>query len=92
MTESVITKKRKPPYISEGLVKAIKKAKAQGKKTVTTRSRSSTILPQMIGLIIMVHNGKVFNPVRILEDLVGKKLGEFSPTRTFKGHAGAKKR
>jgi small subunit ribosomal protein S19 len=45
----------------------------------------------MVGLIIMVHNGKIFNPVRISEDLVGKKLGEFSPTITFKGHAGAKK-
>lgn len=82
---------RKPPYIKQKLLMKIKFAKKNGKKTVKTTSRSSTVLPQMIGLIIMVHNGKVFIPVSITAEMVGKKLGEFAPTRTFKGHAGSKK-
>lgn len=85
------TKASKPPFVNHTLVKAIKKAKKEGKKTIKTRSRSSTIIPQMIGLIIMVHNGKIYIPVSISAEIVGMKLGEFAPTRTYKGHAASKK-
>lgn len=83
--------KRKPPYISYSLVRNIKKAKKKGVKTIKTYSRASTIIPEMIGLIMMVHNGKEFIPVSISPEMIGKKLGEFSLTRVFKGHAGSKK-
>src|SRR3970040_1135534 len=60
------------------------------KKVVRTWSRRSTVLPEMIGHTIAVHNGKKFIPVYVTENMVGHKLGEFSPTRTFKGHSGVK--
>jgi len=62
-----------------------------GGKIIKTWSRRSTILPEMVGLTIGVHNGKKFFPVFITEEMVGHKLGDFSPTRTFHGHAGDKK-
>jgi small subunit ribosomal protein S19 len=79
---------QKPPFVADHLLKKIEKCKAQGqKKFLTTWSRSSTIVPIMIGFTIGVHNGKIYLPVFITNQMVGHKLGEFSPTRTYKGHA-----
>ena len=64
---------------------------ASDKKVIKTWSRRSTIIPEMIGLTLSVYNGKIFVPVYVNENMVGHKLGEFSPTRIFRGHAGAKK-
>ena len=83
---------KKGPFISEKLLKKIKNAKeTNNRKPIKTYSRASTILPDMIGMTIQVHNGKTFIPVYITENLVGHKLGEFSPTRVYRGHAGSKK-
>ena len=82
---------KKGPFISERLLGRIEAMNASGKKTVVkTWSRASTIYPQMVGHTIAVHDGKKFVPVYCTEDMVGHKLGEFSPTRTFRGHAGEK--
>ena len=84
---------KKGPFISEKLLKKIKRAKDSGdRKPIKTYSRASTILPDMIGMTFQVHNGKTFVPVYVNENLVGHKLGEFSPTRVFRGHAGSKKK
>jgi small subunit ribosomal protein S19 len=64
---------------------------AQGKKVVKTWSRRSTVIPEMVGLTFAVHNGKKFIPVFVSENMVGHKLGEFSPTRTFHAHSGDRK-
>jgi len=70
----------------------VEEAQASGKKNVIkTWSRASTITPDMVGMTIAVHNGKTFIPVYVTENMVGHKLGEFSPTRNFRGHAGNKK-
>ena len=83
---------KKPPFIHYKLVKRVDEAQATGKKNVIkTWSRASTISPDMVGLTIGVHNGKTFIPVYVTENMVGHKLGEFSPTRNFRGHAGNKK-
>jgi len=80
---------KKGPYVSEKLLKKIETMNKEGKKRVIqTYSRRSTILPEFIGLTIAVHNGKTFLPIYITEDMVGHKLGEFSFTRTFRGHGG----
>ncbi|PAF47296.1 30S ribosomal protein S19 [Helicobacter sp. 12S02634-8] len=81
---------KKGPFIDESLMKKTLKAK-EGKdnKPIKTWSRRSTILPDMIGLTYNVHNGRVFVPVYVTENHVGYKLGEFAPTRTFKGHKGS---
>ena len=82
---------KKGPYVFHKLIDKIVKAQASERKSVIkTWSRSSMIIPGMVGLTIAVHNGKTFVPVFITENMVGHKLGEFSPTRTFKGH-GSKK-
>ncbi|MDH4127686.1 MAG: 30S ribosomal protein S19 [Spirochaetota bacterium] len=82
----------KGPYVDKKLYKKIIKMNSEGnKKPVKTWSRSSTIIPDMIGLTVNVYNGKTFIPVFISESLVGHKLGEFSPTRTFRSHSGSKK-
>ena len=82
---------KKGPYIFHKLLEKIEKAQASERKSVIkTWSRSSMIIPNMVGLTIAVHNGKTFVPVFVTENMVGHKLGEFSPTRTFKGH-GSKK-
>jgi small subunit ribosomal protein S19 len=74
------------------LLTKLEKAKSSNKKTVVkTWSRSSMIIPDMVGQTIAVHNGKTFIPVFITENMVGHKLGEFSPTRTYRGHAGNRK-
>ncbi|OGO00188.1 MAG: 30S ribosomal protein S19 [Chloroflexi bacterium RBG_13_51_52] len=78
---------KKGPAIDEKLVKKVDAAIRSGKKTVIkTWSRSSTILPQMVGLTIGVHDGRRHVPIYINENMVGHKLGEFAPTRTFRGH------
>lgn len=83
---------KKGPFIDEKLLKKVKKVKESGdRKPLKTYSRASTIIPDMIGMTIQVHNGKQFIPVYVTENLVGHKLGEFSPTRTFRSHAGSKK-
>ncbi|MBO7214547.1 MAG: 30S ribosomal protein S19 [Clostridia bacterium] len=84
-------KKRPYAFVQERLLKRVKDLNAENKKTVLkTWSRSSTIYPDMVGHTIAVHDGRKHVPVYVTEDMVGFKLGEFAPTRTFKGHAGAK--
>jgi small subunit ribosomal protein S19 len=81
---------KKGPFIDDHLLKKVQKAKESGdKKPIKTWSRRSTILPDMIGLTFSVHNGRNFVPVYVTENHVGYKLGEFAPTRTFKGHKGS---
>lgn len=83
---------KKGPYVDEHLLRNIERAQETGsRKIIKTWSRRSTILPEFVGLTFAVHNGKKFLPVFITEDMVGHKLGEFSPTRTFYSHAGDKK-
>ena len=83
---------KKGPFIDEHLQRKITKAQDQGdRQVIKTWSRRSTITPEMVGMTIAVHNGKKFIPVFITENMVGYKLGEFSPTRTFYGHAADKK-
>lgn len=81
---------KKGPFIDDHLKKKVIKAKEENsKKAIKTWSRRSVIFPNFIGLTINVHNGRQFIPVFITEHHVGYKLGEFSPTRTFKGHKGS---
>ena len=82
---------KKMPYVSPKLLKKIEKMNENGEKEVIkTWSRASTIYPQMIGHTIAVHDGRKHVPVYLTEEMIGHKLGEFAPTRTFKGHAGDK--
>ncbi|MDE7454926.1 MAG: 30S ribosomal protein S19 [Clostridia bacterium] len=82
---------KKGPYVQPKLLARIKAMNEKGeKKVLKTWSRSSTIFPDFVGHTIAVHDGKKHVPVYITEDMVGLKLGEFAPTRTFKGHAGSK--
>jgi len=84
---------KKGPYVYHKLLKKIDRARQDNKKTVIkTYSRASMVIPDMVGLTIAVHNGKTFVPVFITENMVGHKLGEFSPTRIFRGHAGNRKK
>jgi small subunit ribosomal protein S19 len=78
----------KGPFIDGNLLDKVKALETQGekRKVIKTWSRRSTIIPEMVGLTIAVHNGRKFIPVFVTENMVGHKLGEFSPTRTFKGH------
>ena len=83
---------KKGPYVYHKLLNKIEKAQASQKKSVIkTWSRSSMVIPDMVGLTIAVHNGRTFIPVYVTENMVGHKLGEFSPTRTYKGHSGNRK-
>ncbi len=83
---------KKGPFIDDHLLKKILEAtKTKSRKVIKTWSRRSTILPEMVGLTFAVHNGKKFLPVFVTENMVGHKLGEFAPTRTFHGHAGDRK-
>jgi small subunit ribosomal protein S19 len=80
---------KKGPYIDENLMKKISQLDTQGKKVVVkTWARRTTIPPEFVGHTIAVHNGHKFIPVYISENMVGHKLGEFAPTRTFRGHSG----
>ena len=80
---------KKGPFVDESLLRKVREE--QGGKIIKTWSRRSTILPEMVGITIGVHNGKKFFPIFISEEMVGHKLGDFSPTRTFHSHAGDKK-
>lgn len=83
---------KKPPFIHYKLAKRVEDTQAAGKKTVIkTWSRASMISPDFVGLTIAVHNGNKFIPVYVTENMVGHKLGEFAPTRNFRGHGGNKK-
>ena len=83
---------KKGPYVFERLLKKVEKLNETGKKEVIkTWSRRSTIFPEFVGLTIGVHNGREHVPVYVTEDMVGHKLGEFSPTRTYRGHEKDKK-
>lgn len=79
----------KGPFIEERLVKRVEQAQKSGeKRVIKTWSRASVITPDMVGLTIAIHNGKQFLPVFINENMVGHKLGEFAPSRTFRVHGG----
>ena len=83
---------KKGPFVDSKLYKKILEAQEKmDKKPIKTWSRRSTIIPEMIGLTIQVYNGKIFVPVYVGENMVGHKLGEFSPTRIFRAHSGTKK-
>jgi small subunit ribosomal protein S19 len=83
---------KKGPFVDHHLIKKVREAiNSSARKVIKTWSRRSMILPEMVGLTIAVHNGKQFVPVLVTENIVGHKLGEFSPTRTFKGHSGDRK-
>ena len=83
---------KKGPYVEERLInRIVAMNEANEKKVVKTWSRASTIFPDMVGHTIAVHDGRKHVPVYVTEDMVGHKLGEFAPTRTFKGHAGDRK-
>jgi small subunit ribosomal protein S19 len=84
---------KKGPFVDRFLSKLVTTAqKDQSKKVIKTWSRRSTVIPEMVGLTFAVHNGKKFIPVFITENMVGHKLGEFSPTRTYHGHSGDRKK
>ncbi len=84
---------KKGPYVHHKLLEKVQKAKESNKKTVIkTWSRASMIIPDMVGETIAVHNGKTFVPVFVTENMVGHKLGEFAPTRNFRGHSGNRKK
>ncbi len=83
---------KKGPYIEPKLMnKVLVAQESRSNRVIKTWSRRSTIIPEMVGITLAVHNGRKFLPVFISENMVGHKLGEFSPTRTFYGHAGDKK-
>ena len=83
---------KKGPYVEDGLMRKVVRAQDSGsKQVIKTWSRRSTITPDFIGMTFAVHNGNKFIPVYITENMVGHKMGEFAPTRTYYGHAGGKK-
>jgi small subunit ribosomal protein S19 len=83
---------KKGPFVDDHLMKKVEQAQEAGsRKVIKTWSRRSDILPEMVGLTFAVHNGNKFIPVYVSENMVGHKLGEFSPTRTYYGHASDKK-
>jgi len=83
---------KKGPFVYKSLLKKIHKAKQGELKEIKTWSRASMITPEMVGLTIKVHNGRIHAPVYIVENMVGHKLGEFAPTRVFRAHGGMKKK
>ena len=83
----------KGPFVEESLIKKVEKQKNEtNKKPIKTWSRKSTIIPDFVGVSFLIYNGKKFIPITISEDMVGHKLGEFAPTRTFFGHTPADKK
>ncbi|MDD5153339.1 MAG: 30S ribosomal protein S19 [Thermodesulfobacteriota bacterium] len=83
---------KKGPFVDGHLMKKLDEARqSQGKKVIKTWSRRSTVIPDMVGITFAVHNGRKFIPVFVSENMVGHKLGEFSPTRTFHAHSGDRK-
>lgn len=84
---------KKGPFIEKSLYKkVVEMSKSGDKKLIKTFSRTSTVIPEMVGQTISVYNGKTWVPVYVTENLVGHKLGEFAPTRMFRGHAGSDKK
>ena len=83
---------KKGPYVEPSLLRKIRKNKTAGGKAIKTWSRRSIIMPEFVGLTFAVHNGQRFLPVYVTENMVGHRLGEFAPTRTFRKHAGVKSR
>lgn len=84
---------KKGPFVDEKLLhKVSRQIEAGTRDPIRTWARRCTIIPEFVGFTFLVHNGKIFNKVFVTEDMVGHKLGEFSLTRTFKGHAGSRKR
>ena len=82
---------KKGPFVDEHLMRKVEAANAGGdKRVIRTWSRRSTVIPEMVGLTLAVHDGRKHVPIYISESMVGHKLGEFAPTRTFRGHAGEK--
>ncbi|MBN2233485.1 MAG: 30S ribosomal protein S19 [Deltaproteobacteria bacterium] len=82
---------RKGPFIDAHLIEKVERLENSRNKMIKTWSRRSTIIPEMVGFTIAVHNGRKFIPVFVTEEMVGHKLGEFAPTRTYYGHAADKK-
>jgi len=83
---------KKGPFVDEKLLKKVQKLNASGeKKVIKTWSRRSTIIPEFVGHTFAVHNGRKFVPVYVTEQMIGHKLGEFAPTRTYRGHGADKK-
>jgi len=83
---------KKGPFVDDHLIKKVLKAKESGdKKPIKTWSRRSMVIPEMVGMTIAVHNGREHIPILISENMVGHKLGEFAPTRTFRTHSGDRK-
>jgi len=83
---------KKGPFVDHHLLKKVEDAAdSNNRRPIKTWSRRSMIIPIMVGFTIAVHNGRAFVPILVTEDMVGHKLGEFSPTRTFKGHSGDRK-
>jgi small subunit ribosomal protein S19 len=83
---------KKGPFIDQKLMNKVELAQSsRSNQVIKTWSRRSTVIPEMVGITLAVHNGKKFIPVFVTENMVGHKLGEFSPTRTYYGHAGDKK-
>ena len=84
---------KKGPFVDEKLYKKVMKLEETGKKdAIKTWARRSTIVPEFVGYTFMVHNGRMFHKVYVTEDMVGHKLGEFSPTRNYRGHGADKKK
>ncbi len=84
---------KKGPFVDESLYRKVQKAEATGlREPIKTWARACTVVPEFIGYTFMVHNGRQHMKVQITEDMVGHKLGEFAPTRTFRGHAGSKRK
>ena len=84
--------RKKGPYVDEKLYRKVQVAQQRGSRDpIRTWARACTIVPEFIGWSFLVHNGKTFHKVFVTEDMVGHKLGEFSPTRIFRGHSGAKR-
>jgi small subunit ribosomal protein S19 len=84
---------KKGPFIDEHLLKKVEELNSKGeKRVIRTWSRRSTVIPEMVGHTIAVHDGRKHVPVYVTEAMVGHKLGEFAPTRTFRGHAGSRER
>lgn len=82
---------KKGPYVDYHLTEKVEKQlSVRDKRVIRTWSRRSTVIPEMVGLTLAVHNGQKFLPVFVTENMVGHKLGEFAPTRTFRGHSGTK--
>jgi len=84
---------KKGPYVDEKLFRKVQKAEAAGsREPIKTWARACTVIPEFIGYTFLIHDGRKHVKVQLTEDMVGHKLGEFAPTRTFKGHGGGKKR